>query len=148
MTDGVCPTAALMRRLLIPHNHHGQSPRIVINRARHAWEATSPPLPEENRPTMPTATTTTTTTATEQIALGLPVPAFTPHTIVSSMPEWKDNVGFKEGDPRVCDSIVTGYPRFIIHKSVQLVRTLGNPGNLNLTAPLAYINSLDERLLI
>ena len=95
---------------------------------------------------MPTATTTT--TVTEQIALGLPVPAFTPHTIVSSMPEWKDNVGFKEGDPRVRDSIVTGYPRFIIHKSIQLVRTLCNHSNLNLIAPFAYVNSLDDRLFI
>lgn len=87
---------------------------------------------------MPTATPT----VTEQIPLGLPVPALTPHAIISSMPKWKDNIAFIERDPHVCNSLVTGYPRFIIHKSIQLVRTLCNPGNLNLTAPLAYIDSL------
>lgn len=53
--------------------------------------------------------------------LGSPVPPFTSHAISVSLPTWKDNVGYEEGEKRVVDSMVTGYPRFFIHRSIQKV---------------------------
>jgi cystathionine gamma-synthase len=63
---------------------------------------------------MSTKTLTTT-------VLGSPVPPFTAHAISVSLPTWKDNVGYEEGEKRVVDSMVTGYPRFFIHRSIQKV---------------------------
>ncbi|KAF7314396.1 hypothetical protein MKEN_00912300 [Mycena kentingensis (nom. inval.)] len=54
-----------------------------------------------------------------QVALGLPVPPFTPHAISVSLPEWRDVVGYEEADKRVIDAMVSGYPRFFIHLSIR-----------------------------
>lgn len=51
--------------------------------------------------------------------LGLAVPPHTPHAISVSLPTWRDNVGYEEGEKRVVDSMVTGYPRFFIHLSIR-----------------------------
>jgi len=51
--------------------------------------------------------------------LGSPLPPFTPHAISVCLPTWKDNVGYEEGEKRVVDSMVTGYPRFFIHKTIE-----------------------------
>ena len=56
------------------------------------------------------------------IPLGASVPALTPHAISVSLPTWRDNVGYEEGDKRVIDRMETGYPRFFIHRSIQKVR--------------------------
>ena len=56
------------------------------------------------------------------IPLGASVPALTPHAISVSLPTWRDNVGYEEGDKRVVDRMETGYPRFFIHRSIQKVR--------------------------
>jgi hypothetical protein len=56
--------------------------------------------------------------------LGASVPPFTPHAISVCLPTWKDNVGYEEGEKRVVDSMVTGYPRFFIHRSIQKVFNL------------------------
>ncbi|KAF7763434.1 hypothetical protein Agabi119p4_7971 [Agaricus bisporus var. burnettii] len=53
------------------------------------------------------------------VALGLGVPPHTPHAISVSLPTWKDNVGYEEGEKRVVDSMVNGYPRFFIHLSIR-----------------------------
>ncbi len=66
------------------------------------------------------ATMTTTVTATK---LGEAVPHL-PHAISVSLPTWQDNIDYEEGAPRVVDSMKTGYPRFFIHRSIQLVRKL------------------------
>ena len=66
--------------------------------------------------------TTTTTTLQDQIALGASVPPLTAHAISVSLPTWEDNVGYEEGDKRVIDAMVTGYPRFFIHLSIRKVR--------------------------
>ncbi len=58
-----------------------------------------------------------------QIALGASVPAFTAHAISVSLPTWDDVVGYEEGDKRVLDVMVTGYPRFFIHLSIRKVRS-------------------------
>ncbi|KAF8830478.1 pyridoxal phosphate-dependent transferase [Lentinula edodes] len=48
------------------------------------------------------------------VALGLPVPPFTPHAISVSLPTWRDNVAYEAGDKRVMDVMTCGYPRFFI----------------------------------
>ncbi|KAJ4490231.1 pyridoxal phosphate-dependent transferase [Lentinula aciculospora] len=58
--------------------------------------------------------TTTETVGIAPVALGLPVPPFTPHAISVSLPTWRDNVGYEAGDRRVLDTMVCGYPRFFI----------------------------------
>lgn len=60
------------------------------------------------------------------ITLGLAVPPYTPHAISVSLPTWRDNVGYEEGESRVIDAMVTGYPRFFIHRSIQKVRRAQN----------------------
>ncbi|KIO34442.1 hypothetical protein M407DRAFT_218652 [Tulasnella calospora MUT 4182] len=65
-------------------------------------------------------------------ALGRPVP-YLPHAVSVSMPTWNDNRDFIVGDARVVDALATGYPRFMIHPSVQLLARIcedmfGNPG--------------------
>ncbi len=54
--------------------------------------------------------------------MGLPVPPFTAHAISVSLPTWRDNVDYEEGNKRVVDAQVSGYPRFFIHLSIQKVR--------------------------
>ncbi|KAH7919303.1 PLP-dependent transferase [Leucogyrophana mollusca] len=65
--------------------------------------------------------TTTITAApnTGSASLGLAVPPFTPHAISVSLPTWRDNVGYEEGEKRVIDSMVSGYPRFFIHLTIR-----------------------------
>lgn len=58
------------------------------------------------------------------IPLGSSIPAFTAHAISVSLPTWRDNVDYEEGEKRVVDAMVTGYPRFVIHRSVQKVGLL------------------------
>ncbi|RPD60229.1 PLP-dependent transferase [Lentinus tigrinus ALCF2SS1-7] len=63
---------------------------------------------------------TATVTQTDQLeTLGSPVPPFTAHAISVSLPTWRDNVGYEEGEKRVVDVMVSGYPRFFIHLSIQ-----------------------------
>lgn len=57
-------------------------------------------------------------------ALGTSIPADTPHAISVSLPTWRDNVGYEEGEARVVQSMVNGYPRFFIHLSVNKVRRM------------------------
>jgi cystathionine gamma-synthase len=61
--------------------------------------------------------------ANSQATLGASIPAHTPHAISVSLPKWRDNVGYEEGEKRVIDAMVTGYPRFFIHLSIQKVGT-------------------------
>ncbi|KAH8108781.1 PLP-dependent transferase [Phellopilus nigrolimitatus] len=66
-----------------------------------------------------------TTTETETAStLGQSVPPFTPHAISVSLPTWQDTVGYEEGEKRVVDKMVTGYPRFFIHTSIQKLATI------------------------
>lgn len=50
-----------------------------------------------------------------------------------SLPTWKANVGYEEGEQWVVDSMTTGYPRFFIHKSIAaladtIAQTFGHQG--------------------
>jgi cystathionine gamma-synthase len=59
--------------------------------------------------------------------LGSAVPPFTQHAISVSLPTWADNVGYEEGEKRVIEAMVSGYPRFFIHLSIQKVRVYSRP---------------------
>lgn len=62
--------------------------------------------------------------ATGHDTLGHAVPPFTPHAISVSLPTWRDNVGYEEGEKRVVESMVSGYPRFFIHLSIQKLASI------------------------
>ena len=66
---------------------------------------------------------TTQTLNGQAVALGLAIPPFTAHAISMSLPTWRDNVGYEEGEKRVMDVMVSGYPRFFIHLSIEKVRS-------------------------
>jgi cystathionine gamma-synthase len=51
-------------------------------------------------------------------AVGVPVPN-TAHAVSVSLPSWKANVGYEEGQDWVVSKMQTGYPRFFIHLTIQ-----------------------------
>ncbi|KAI0381054.1 PLP-dependent transferase [Hypomontagnella monticulosa] len=53
------------------------------------------------------------------IELGDSIPPNTAHAVSVSLPTWKANVGYEEGEDWVLGTMITGYPRFFIHKSIQ-----------------------------
>jgi cystathionine gamma-synthase len=63
----------------------------------------------------------TTTALYPQPGLGVPVPPAVAHAISVSLPTWRDNVGYMEGEKRVVDAMASGYPRFVVHFSVRKV---------------------------
>lgn len=57
-----------------------------------------------------------------------------------SLPTWKDNVGYEEGDERVLSKMITGYPRFFIHKEIsgfaeEIVEKYGTAGEMAMLFP-------------
>jgi cystathionine gamma-synthase len=36
-----------------------------------------------------------------------------------SLPTWADNVGYEEGDTRVTEKMITGYPRYVSRLDIQ-----------------------------
>lgn len=50
--------------------------------------------------------------------VGESIPADTPHAVSVSLPTWRANVGYEEGQRWVVDRMKTGYPRFFVHKSI------------------------------
>ncbi|APA14151.1 hypothetical protein SS1G_11000 [Sclerotinia sclerotiorum 1980 UF-70] len=76
------------------------------------------------------------------IELGESVPALTPHATSVSLPTWKDNVGYEEGDQRVVGKMTTGYPRFFIHKLIvafadDIVKAFGSQNEQAMLFPSA-----------
>ncbi|KAI1105388.1 PLP-dependent transferase [Jackrogersella minutella] len=53
------------------------------------------------------------------IELGDSIPPNTAHAVSVSLPTWKSNVGYEKGEEWVLGVMITGYPRFFIHKSIQ-----------------------------
>ncbi|KAK4182762.1 putative cystathionine gamma-synthase [Podospora australis] len=51
--------------------------------------------------------------------LGESIPPDTEHAVSVSLPTWRSNVGYEEGEEWVVGSMTTGYPRFFIHRSIQ-----------------------------
>ncbi|OJD28170.1 hypothetical protein ACJ73_00431 [Blastomyces percursus] len=69
----------------------------------------------------------------KQLPVGGSVPPETDHAVSVSLPTWRANVGYEEGEKWVTDAMKSGYPRFFIHKSIQalvaeVVRRCGTPG--------------------
>ena len=93
----------------------GSAAAALSGRLEHVTRTLSSPE-SQPRVTQPMSTRTLTSSL-----LGSPVPPFTPHAISVCLPTWRDNVGYEEGEKRVVDSMVTGYPRFFIHRSIQKV---------------------------
>ncbi|KAI0597177.1 pyridoxal phosphate-dependent transferase [Biscogniauxia sp. FL1348] len=74
------------------------------------------------------------------IDLGDSIPPNTAHAVSVSLPTWKSNVGYEEGEKWVVDKLITGYPRFFIHKSIQafcadIVAKYGHPGQQAMLFP-------------
>lgn len=57
--------------------------------------------------------------------LGYPVP-FDDHACSVILPHWSDIVGYEEGDKNVINAMKSGYPRFKIHASVELLFNILN----------------------
>ncbi|KAI0475109.1 PLP-dependent transferase [Xylariaceae sp. FL0804] len=53
------------------------------------------------------------------IDVGESIPPNTDHAVSVSLPTWKANVGYEEGEPAVLGAMTTGYPRFFVHRSIQ-----------------------------
>ncbi|KAL2024831.1 hypothetical protein VTK56DRAFT_5652 [Thermocarpiscus australiensis] len=51
--------------------------------------------------------------------IGESIPPDTSHAVSVSLPTWRSNVGYEEGEDWVVGRMTTGYPRFFIHKSIQ-----------------------------
>lgn len=47
-------------------------------------------------------------------SLGHPIP-LDEHAVSVSLPEWKDVVGYEEGDPITVSALKLGYPRYYSH---------------------------------
>lgn len=49
------------------------------------------------------------------------IPPDTPHSIVHSLPEWKDNIDFAVSKKELFDALEATYPRFVLHPLVREV---------------------------
>ncbi|KAK4694899.1 hypothetical protein P7C71_g2754, partial [Lecanoromycetidae sp. Uapishka_2] len=64
--------------------------------------------------------------------VGESIPPDTAHAVSVSLPTWKANVGYEEGEDWVLSKMKTGYPRFFVHKAIQafanaILRRYGSP---------------------
>ncbi|RYP04053.1 hypothetical protein DL765_010317 [Monosporascus sp. GIB2] len=78
------------------------------------------------------------------IDLGESVPPNTAHAVSVSLPTWRANVGYEEGENWVVGRMTTGYPRFFIHKSIQafahdIAAKYGQPGQSAMLFPTKKI---------
>ncbi|OJD12799.1 hypothetical protein AJ78_06656 [Emergomyces pasteurianus Ep9510] len=72
------------------------------------------------------------------LPVGESVPPETEHAVSVSLPTWRANVAYEEGEKWVTNAMTSGYPRFFIHKSIQelvaeVVRRFGTPGEESAT---------------
>ncbi|KAH6681242.1 cystathionine gamma-synthase [Plectosphaerella plurivora] len=72
--------------------------------------------------------------------LGQSIPPDTAHAVSVSLPTWKANIAYEEGEKWVIDRLVTGYPRFFIHKSItalaeDIALNHGQPGQRAILFP-------------
>ncbi|KAF8761691.1 PLP-dependent transferase [Rhizoctonia solani] len=89
---------------------------------------------------------------TRSDVLGASIPNL-PHAISVSLPTWDDNIGYEEGDKRVVDAMVNGYPRFFIHRDIQTLagvceKKFGNTGERCFLFPAAYIANACRQFII
>ncbi|CAK7208980.1 Cystathionine gamma-synthase [Sporothrix curviconia] len=74
------------------------------------------------------------------IGLGESIPPDTAHAVSVSLPTWKANVGYEEGESWVLSKMVTGYPRFFIHNLIKafaasVAERFGQPGQTAVLFP-------------
>ncbi|CAK7207595.1 Cystathionine gamma-synthase [Sporothrix eucalyptigena] len=74
------------------------------------------------------------------IGLGESIPPDTAHAVSVSLPTWKANVGYEEGESWVVSKMVTGYPRFFIHNLIKafaasVAGRFGQPGQTSILFP-------------
>ncbi|KAI1117813.1 pyridoxal phosphate-dependent transferase [Nemania sp. NC0429] len=74
------------------------------------------------------------------IDLGDSIPPNTAHAVSVSLPTWQSNIGYEEGEQWVIGNMVTGYPRFYIHKAIQalgadILAKHGRPGQSAMLMP-------------
>jgi cystathionine gamma-synthase len=58
--------------------------------------------------------------------LGAPIPD-SPHAVSVCLPTWADVIGYEEKEPRVIETMRTGYPRFFFHPLINKVRAALEP---------------------
>ncbi|KAF2751623.1 cystathionine gamma-synthase-like protein [Sporormia fimetaria CBS 119925] len=80
------------------------------------------------------------------IEVGETLPPMTEHAVSVSLPTWKANVGYEEGEEWVISKMKTGYPRFFIHKSIEklaqaIAAKHGRPGERAMLFPSHVIAS-------
>ncbi|KIW00900.1 hypothetical protein, variant 4 [Verruconis gallopava] len=84
-----------------------------------------------------------TTTAMEtNLELGETIPALTAHAVSVSLPTWRSNVSYEEGEEWVLSKMKTGYPRFFINKTIEalantILERYGMPGERAMLFPSA-----------
>ncbi|KAL7272730.1 Cystathionine gamma-synthase [Rhizina undulata] len=65
--------------------------------------------------------------------VGASIPEETQHAVSVSLPTWRANVAYEEGEEWVMSKLKTGYPRFFVHKIIQtlaksVLQKYGQPG--------------------
>ncbi|CEJ93435.1 hypothetical protein VHEMI09025 [[Torrubiella] hemipterigena] len=56
--------------------------------------------------------------------VGESIPPNTAHAVSVSLPTWKSNIAYEEGEDWVVSRMAAGYPRFFIHKSIKQLESL------------------------
>ncbi|KAI0912413.1 pyridoxal phosphate-dependent transferase [Ustulina deusta] len=77
------------------------------------------------------------------IDLGDSIPPNTAHAVSVSLPTWKANVGYEEGEEWVVGTMITGYPRFFIHKAIEalgadIIAKHGRPGEAGMPSAMLF----------
>ncbi|KAL2889051.1 Cystathionine gamma-synthase [Ceratocystis lukuohia] len=80
--------------------------------------------------------------------LGEPIPN-AEHAVSVSLPTWESNIGYEEGQSWVVSKMMTGYPRFFIHKSIAMLANgiVDLYGKSGQTAMLFPMHSSAQRCL-
>lgn len=73
--------------------------------------------------------------------LGSSIPPLLPHAISVSLPTWKANIGYEEGEKWVVEKMQTGYPRFFIHRSIQKVSVASGWRGMPVVSPCPLASS-------
>ncbi|KAF2252662.1 cystathionine gamma-synthase [Trematosphaeria pertusa] len=74
------------------------------------------------------------------VEVGETIPPMTAHAVSVSLPTWRANVGYEEGEEWVLSKMKTGYPRFFIHKAIEqfaaaVAEQYGRPGERAILFP-------------
>ncbi|KAH7138249.1 cystathionine gamma-synthase-like protein [Dendryphion nanum] len=74
------------------------------------------------------------------VEVGETIPPMTAHAVSVSLPTWRANVGYEEGEEWVLSKMKTGYPRFFIHKAIEgfanaIIEKYGSPGEKAMLFP-------------